>query len=422
MSFSLRILSAAFAVCLTAFAVFAAIELQSLRTHLETEQENHKILAEVQKNAALGSQEQYQKLTDAIEKSAIENREQIEKLRGEVAEAKAKLQETSEDLATVRSYLLPLFDENAAREASQPLPFSHFYSSEWQRSKENIVHEILDAGIRWMTFVGQGSETTLDKPQIGGDVLVDGVFLVSFENFNLENKKPNTVHIKMPGLTQLDSNILTVIGDKGLDQVILDGCLKWQETDRNPDFVTWRAFDETSLKGKRVDISTGLLTKVHDKCDNRYLSYYKNMLIAKKLHGESNLPVKSIIDGATVKFDPEAKPFGGIGMAYKYDEQHKVVRVLDVIPDKPAHRAGLKPFDTIVKIDEYPVEDINPDELLDMLRGTVGSKVALTYIPQGKTNEDTVTVTLERVNISITDSHNNKQGNDVQKKLPPQKK
>lgn len=419
MNFLMRTLLSVLVICLTAFAVFSTFQLRNILAEQKTGEENYKSLAEIQKNAAISSIEQQQKLAESIEKSAQESREQIEKLRSELINANTKLQETTEALSAVRSYILPQYDENAAREASQPLAFSHFRSEEWRHQRENIIKRILEAGIIWITFEGRA---TLDTPQIGGDILVDGVFLFGFETFNLENKKPNTVYVKAPGLAHLGGSALTVKGDKGLDQVILDGCLKWQETDKNPDFVAWRAFDETSIKGKQVEIAAGLVTKVQDKCDNRYLSYYENMLIAEKLHGLRATPVKDIIEGATVRFEPPSKPFGGIGLTFSYEEHDKVIRVENVMPDKPAHQAGIKPQDAIIKIDEYPVESINVDEIPDILRGEVGSKVVLTYIPQGKTKDDAITATLTRVNLSPKDFQSKKEGGAPQKTPPVKKK
>lgn len=404
----LRILCGALIIILSVFSIYSALQIKKLGDQQVIAEKNYTQLAEAQKQAALENSEQLSNLAKSIETNAQENLKQIETLSNQLAVTKYELQEAYDLLAVTRSYLLPLYDENAAREAAQPLPFSYFKSEEWLKAIEDLRSKFHEPQFNWMVFIGEGSETTVDTPKIGGDILIDSVFVFSAENFHLENKKPNTAYIQAPGLAHIDYGVLTVTGDKGLDQVILDGCLKWQEENTNSEFVTWRALDEGALKGKQVKISTGLQTKIQDKCDNRYLSYYENMLVAEKLYGKRDQPVKNMIEGANIKFEPPKKSFGGIGMAYKYEDFEKTLRVLHVLPDKPAHKAGIRAHDTITQIDGHRIENINQDEIMDMMRGEVGSTLKLSYIPKDKTRENEITVTVKRESIAPKDFQNKK--------------
>lgn len=59
------------------------------------------------------------------------------------------------------------------------------------------------------------------------------------------------------------------------------------------------------------------------------------------------------------------------------------LRVISPIDDTPAARAGIKPGDTILRIDNVPVQSDNISDAVDMLRGKPGSEVTLSILREG---------------------------------------
>jgi carboxyl-terminal processing protease len=74
--------------------------------------------------------------------------------------------------------------------------------------------------------------------------------------------------------------------------------------------------------------------------------------------------------------------FGGIGIRVAVED--KVVRVISVQHYTPAERAGLKAEDLITHINNQPVGGLDQEAVIDMLRGPIGSKVAVTVTRAGK--------------------------------------
>ena len=59
--------------------------------------------------------------------------------------------------------------------------------------------------------------------------------------------------------------------------------------------------------------------------------------------------------------------FGGLGM--QVTMENGLVKVVSPIDDTPAAKAGMKPNDLILAIDDAPVTDMTLEEAVDKLRG-----------------------------------------------------
>ncbi|WGF93481.1 S41 family peptidase [Aequorivita marisscotiae] len=86
--------------------------------------------------------------------------------------------------------------------------------------------------------------------------------------------------------------------------------------------------------------------------------------------------------------------YTGIG-AIAQSRKDKII-IVEPYKDYPADKAGLKAGDEIVKIGDITIADLQ-DDAGELLKGTPGSKVAVTYKRQGKTA--TTTITREAVEI-----------------------
>jgi carboxyl-terminal processing protease len=76
--------------------------------------------------------------------------------------------------------------------------------------------------------------------------------------------------------------------------------------------------------------------------------------------------------------------FSGIGVAMSaVKDKDGEITIIDVFEDTPAYRAGLKPGDKIVKVDDKSVKDYSVDTVQSMIRGPKGTPVNLT-IRRGK--------------------------------------
>ncbi len=85
--------------------------------------------------------------------------------------------------------------------------------------------------------------------------------------------------------------------------------------------------------------------------------------------------------------------FGGVGIAIRVDEQLKTLLVVDVIPDTPAERAGIKQNDVIVTIDGKPTLGLRSEDDSKMLRGQEGTVVRVTIERDGKLLPDPISIT-----------------------------
>jgi carboxyl-terminal processing protease len=76
------------------------------------------------------------------------------------------------------------------------------------------------------------------------------------------------------------------------------------------------------------------------------------------------------------------------------------LRIVSPIDDTPAARAGIKPGDSIVKINGTVIDSQNTDEMFKQLRGKPGSKITLTIVHQN--SDKLIDLPLVREKISVS--------------------
>jgi carboxyl-terminal processing protease len=94
--------------------------------------------------------------------------------------------------------------------------------------------------------------------------------------------------------------------------------------------------------------------------------------------------------------DESEGEFAGIGAEITHEDNHP--KIVSPIDGTPAARAGLKPGDIIVKIDGKLTEGMSLKDVVDKLRGPVGSDVKITLARAG---EKVFEVTLTRAVIQV---------------------
>lgn len=85
----------------------------------------------------------------------------------------------------------------------------------------------------------------------------------------------------------------------------------------------------------------------------------------------------------------------GIGVYVNYSEEYNAIKILSVMQDSPAHQAGIKAGDVVIKIEGESVSDLGYYVALDRVKGESGTSVTLTLIRDGK--EITVSAVRKKV-------------------------
>ena len=84
--------------------------------------------------------------------------------------------------------------------------------------------------------------------------------------------------------------------------------------------------------------------------------------------------------------------FVGLGIEIKAQAGQGLLLV-DVLPGSPAQTSGLRAGDHVVRIDGADCKDMATDEAAGLLKGTVGSSVALGLVRENKTEEQSLRIT-----------------------------
>jgi carboxyl-terminal processing protease len=83
--------------------------------------------------------------------------------------------------------------------------------------------------------------------------------------------------------------------------------------------------------------------------------------------------------------------FGGLGIEVSMEDG--LVKVISPIEDTPAFRAGVKPGDLIVKLDDAQVKGMTLNDAVKRMRGKAGSQITLTIARKGEPQPIIVTLT-----------------------------
>ncbi len=94
--------------------------------------------------------------------------------------------------------------------------------------------------------------------------------------------------------------------------------------------------------------------------------------------------------------------FGGLGIEVGMEDGF--VKVVSPIDDSPAARAGIKPGDLIVKLDESSVKGMSLNDAVKRMRGKPNTQITLTIVRKGETKPLVVTLTRAVIKIQSVKS------------------
>ncbi len=89
--------------------------------------------------------------------------------------------------------------------------------------------------------------------------------------------------------------------------------------------------------------------------------------------------------------------FGGLGIEVGMEDGF--VKVVSPIEDTPAYRAGVKPNDLIVKLDDTPVKGMSLNDAVKKMRGKPNTNITLTISRKGE--QQLIVITLTRAVIKV---------------------
>ncbi len=89
--------------------------------------------------------------------------------------------------------------------------------------------------------------------------------------------------------------------------------------------------------------------------------------------------------------------FGGLGIEVGMEDGF--IKVIAPIDDTPAQKAGVKPGDLIIKLDDQQVKGLTLEEAVNIMRGKAGTEIMLTIIRSG--SPEPIQLTLKRDVIQV---------------------
>ncbi|HTS23913.1 MAG TPA: S41 family peptidase [Burkholderiales bacterium] len=94
--------------------------------------------------------------------------------------------------------------------------------------------------------------------------------------------------------------------------------------------------------------------------------------------------------------------FGGLGIEVGMEDG--LVKVISPIEDTPAYRAGIKPGDLIVKLDELQVKGMTLNDAVKKMRGRPNTQITLTIVRKGEPQPLVVTLTRAEIQVQSVKS------------------
>ena len=158
----------------------------------------------------------------------------------------------------------------------------------------------------------------------------------------------------------------------------------------------------TSLSANQAQASMTLITDAQGLLHDNFLGSQPDE--AAQAYGAMRGLVQTYQDPYTVFIEPQPRArekdqlrgrFGGIGATISMSTTGQIF--LAPMPGRPAEKAGIQANDELLAVDGKPVAGKNRDEVVDMVRGEVGTKVTLRISRDGAGQPLDIVVTREEI-------------------------
>lgn len=168
----------------------------------------------------------------------------------------------------------------------------------------------------------------------------------------------------------------------------------------------WQIFQSiiTGNEGKPAEVDFSLFWQVWNAIEDKFTNGPLDP--QKMIYGAISGMVDSLDDPYTVFMEPkEAKEFEkemegtfeGIGIEIDIRDEHLII--IAPLSQSPAERAGLKPGDIILKIDDYDTTGITLIGAVSRIRGEKGTPVTLQIMREGVEEPFFVTIVREEIKV-----------------------
>lgn len=172
-------------------------------------------------------------------------------------------------------------------------------------------------------------------------------------------------------------------------------------------------------EGKPENVDFSLFWKAWKILDEKYVASHPNASTTPedRLWGAIQGLAGSYGDPYTVFFPPvESKEFQneisgnfeGVGM--EVGIRDGITTVISPLKGTPAYKAGIKPGDKILKIDDKVTSGMSVDDAVSLIRGKRGTVVRITILGQNDKQPREVSITRDVINIPTLDTEMRKDG------------
>lgn len=166
------------------------------------------------------------------------------------------------------------------------------------------------------------------------------------------------------------------------------------------------------LKAEKNGVNVDLLWEIWDTLEGEYIDP-EEIDGQKLLYGAADGLVEGLGDKYTNYLTPEEKEdylssnkreFQGIGTTLAEDEGAVIIET--PVDGSPAQRAGLKPSDIILKVDDEDIQGKSVIEVATMIRGDANTKVRITFYRPSTNETNEVEIVREVINLEILETKN----------------
>ncbi len=158
------------------------------------------------------------------------------------------------------------------------------------------------------------------------------------------------------------------------------------ETDFNPFWKAWQAVNEKlpgADKTANADRMYGAIKGMLASFDDPYTTFFTP---------SENTLFETEINGA----------FSGVGM--ELGKKEGILTVIAPLKDTPAYKAGILAGDKVIKIGDTITSDMSIDEAITLIRGEIGTTIALTIFREGFTEPKVYTLTRSTITLPTVDT------------------